>query len=139
MAVSCFGFRFSSRVCASTRFARRDRFFEIFIIPCQLYRKIKRELITVFLWKIGHRLISLLEIEKYFVEERLFSGVAYDLNLSGKLKSEWSIRFGLPHGKSVGYNEVFDDPLYEYSYAYNYEHGHKVGDQFEYFQYDAPY
>ena len=72
--------------------------------------------------------------EKYFIAGELFSGTAYELHKSGKLKSERSIRFGVPHGRTVGYNENFGDDFYEYSYVYNYELGNKVGSQWEYFQ-----
>lgn len=62
-----------------------------------------------------------------------FSGVAFSTFNSGNVKSEWEIFQGKPHGSVTGYHEYSQDSIFKFSYKYTYEHGVKVGKQYEYY------
>jgi hypothetical protein len=71
--------------------------------------------------------------EEFRLNKNKFSGLVYATFQSGKLKSEWEILDGKPHGNIIGYHEFNTDSIFKYSYRYAYSNGAKVGKQYEYY------
>lgn len=69
----------------------------------------------------------------FLLNGKAFSGLVYATFKSRKIKSEWEINDGQPHGKLIGYHENRSDSIFKYSYKYTYVNGVKCGKHFEYY------
>ncbi len=69
----------------------------------------------------------------FLLNKEIFSGLAFSTFNSGNIKSEWEIFKGKPHGSVTGYHEYSQDSIFKFSYKYTYDHGVKVGKQYEYY------
>ncbi len=71
--------------------------------------------------------------QEFLLNGKAYSGVVYSTFNSGKIKSEWEILDGKPHGNVVGYHENRTDSIFKFSYKYTYINGTKCGKQHEYY------